>query len=137
MKRFGVPLLILAAVVAQAGPDRKERKKEKSYKGPELEVVIAKAYRTEDLLNIDAKVKNCGVRPIRGLVVLFDFMAPGKLVITSQKIEAEQEVLDPNDEVTFHAQMSDPVRAVQFQLQAVDDDARDLRVAKPGPYPIE
>ena len=128
---------MLAAASVFAGADKKDRKKEKAYKGPEVEVVLAKAFRTEDLLNVDAKVKNCGVRPIRGLVVLFDFMAPGKQVITSQKIEADEEVLEPDAEVTFHAQMSDPVRAVQFQLQAVDADARDLRVAKPGPYPVE
>jgi hypothetical protein len=33
--------------------------------------------------------------------------------------------------------LSDPVRAVQFRVQAVDADDRDLRVAKSGPYPIE
>jgi hypothetical protein len=37
----------------------------------------------------------------------------------------------------FRGQLSDPVRAVQFRVQAVDADDRDLRVAKPGPYPIE
>jgi hypothetical protein len=64
-------------------------------------------------------------------------MAPGKFVITTQKMVADEEVLEPGDEVMFRGQLSDPVRAVQFRVQAVDADDRDLRVAKPGPYPIE
>jgi hypothetical protein len=131
---FGFALLLCAL----SGADTKiEKKREKAYKGPEIEVVEAKAHRGEDLVTIDAKVKNCGVRPIKGLVLIFDFLAPGKLVITTQKIEADEPALEPGADVMFHAQLTDPVRAVQFQIQAVDADARDLRVAKPGPYSIE
>jgi hypothetical protein len=132
MARRGVLLLILAAALSGA-----DRKKEKAYKGPEVEILLAKAHRGESLVNVDAKVRNCGVRPIKGLVVLFDFMAPGKFVITTQKMEANEEMLEPGDEVMFRGQLSDPVRAVQFRVHAVDADDRDLRVAKPGPYPIE
>jgi len=134
MARLGVVLLILAT--ALHGADQKKNK-DKAYKGPEVEILLAKAYRSESLVNVDARVRNCGVRPVRGLVVLFDFMAPGKFVITTQKMAAEQEILEPGEEVMLRGQLSDPVRAVQFRVQAVDQDDRDLRVAKPGPYPIE
>ena len=132
MARLGVVLLLLSVLLHGA-----DRKKDKGYKGPEVEIVLAKAYRTEGLINVDARIKNCGVRPIRQLTVLFDFMAPGKFVITTQKMGADQEILEPGDEVMLRGQLNDPVRAVQFKVQAVDVDDRDLRVSKAGPYPIE
>jgi hypothetical protein len=128
MLRLGFVSLLLACSLVSA---------DKKYRGPELEIVQAKAHRSEGLVIIDGRVRNCGVRPIEGLVVIFDFMAPGKAVITTQKIEIDEEVLEPGQESALHVQLNDPVRAVSFQLQAIDRDARDLRVAKPGPYPIE
>jgi hypothetical protein len=64
-------------------------------------------------------------------------MAPGKLVITTQKMEVDEEFLEPGNEIMLRGQLNDPVRAVQFRVQAVDAGDRDLRVAKSGPYPIE
>jgi hypothetical protein len=132
MARLGMFLLISVLVLTAA-----DKNKEKAYKGPEVEIVVAKAYRTQDLVNVDARIRNCGVRPIKGLVVLFDFMAPGKSVITTQKIDSGEEILEPGSEIMLRGQLNDPVRAVQFRVQAVDAGDRDLRVEKGGPYPIE
>jgi hypothetical protein len=133
MARLGIVLLALACFL----PAAERKRKEPPYRGPEVEILEAKAFRTEGMVKIDVRVKNCGVRPIEGLVLLFDFMAPGKAVITTQKIEADEEVLEPGEQSLFLVQLNDPVRAVHFQLQAIDSSARDLRVAKPGPYHIE
>ncbi len=131
MVRFG--LLLLAAVSLAGAADKKTEK----YKGPEVEIRGARAHRSEGVLSVDAQVKNCGVKPIKGLTLLFDFMAPGKAVITTQKLQVDEETVEPGEERAVHVQLNDPVRAVAFRFQAIDKDTRDLRVAKPGPYPIE
>jgi hypothetical protein len=128
-------LLILIPVFASLvfGAETREKK----YKGPELEFVEVKAYRVEGRVMLDGKVRNCGVRALRGLVLLFDFMAPGAAVITSQKMPTEEPELEPGQEHAFQAQLVDPVRAVRFKVRAVEENGNDLKIAKPGPYAIE
>jgi hypothetical protein len=130
MARLGI--LILAIVSLISGAETRQKK----YKGPELEILEVKAYRVEGRITLDGRVRNCGVRPIRGMVLVFDFMAPGAAVITSQKMPTQEE-LEPGQEHTFRGQLSDPVRAVRVKIGAVDDGGDGLRIAKPGPYAIE
>jgi hypothetical protein len=132
MLRFGIVFLTLACILG-AQPKQQQKK----YKGPEVEVLEVKAHREEGRVKLDGRVRNCGVRPIRGLVLVFDFMAPGKAVITTQKIITGLEELEPGGEYVFRGELTDPVRAVRLQLAAVDERENDLRIAKPGPYVIE
>ncbi len=123
-------LLVLALSVLGA-------EKKKAPKPPDVEVLEATAHRTEGRISLEGRVRNSGLKPIQGLVLVFDFMAPGRQVITTQKGGVDEEVLDVNGEASFHMQLNEPPRAVQFQINAVDEAGRDLRVAKPGPFPIE
>jgi hypothetical protein len=71
------------------------------------------------------------------LILLFDFMAPGKAPLSTQRYSVEEPVLEPGAEASFKVQLVDPVRAVQYRLKATDRLARDLRVANAGPFAIE
>jgi len=106
-------------------------------KPPELQVLQITARRTQGDINLDGRVRNTGTKPIQGLTLVFDFMAPGKLVITTQKTSIDEETLEPGKEAAFHAVLVDPVRAVQYQISAIDEGERDLRVENTGPFPIE
>ena len=112
-------------------------KKRKAPKPPDLEILSATAQRSEGKIAVDCRVRNTGQKPIAGLILLFDFMADGRAVITTQKGPVEEEMLEPGKEATFRLGLNDPVRAVAFQIQAVDEEGRDLRVANQGPFPIE
>lgn len=125
----GLLILVLAALCA-SGADKKR-------KPPDVEVVDAAGHRSEGSVTIEGRVRNTGEKPIKGMVLLFDFMASGRAVIATQKIALDDELLEPGKESTFRVQTNDPVRAVEFQLNAVDESGRDLRVAKAGPFPIE
>jgi len=126
-------LLVLLLAVAVSGAD----KRKKQPKPPDLQVMEATAQRTEDRIVLDGRIRNSGEKPVMGLVLLFDFLAPGRSVITTQKSSVEEETLEPGSDAVFRVQLNDPVRAVEFQLSAVDKDGRDLRVANAGPFPIE
>ena len=124
---------MLIAVVCLAAPDAKKQKKEKP---PDVELEVS-AHRMENVIRMDGRVKNVSEKPINGLVLSFDFMDSGGRVITTQTAPLDEERLDPEKEASFHVQLTDPVRAVEFQIGATDDGGRILRVSKPGPFAIE
>ncbi len=112
-------------------------KKRKNAKPPDVTVLQSAARRSESKIAIDGRVKNTGEKPILELTLLFDFLAPGRAVITTQKASIDEETLPPGAEAAFHVELNDQVRAVEYQLGAVDRNQRDLRVANPGPFVIE
>jgi len=112
-------------------------KKRKSPKPPDISILQTAAHRSEGKIALDGRIRNSGEKTIEGLVLLFDFMAPGRSVITTQKSRIDEEVLAPGEEAVFHVELNDPVRAVEYQLAAVDRADRELRVANAGPFVID
>ena len=132
MKPLQVTLLLsMIAAVSLTGADRKKPKP------AEVLVLEASARRDGDHIKMDGRVRNSGERPIQGLILSFDFFAPGKTPLTTQKGAVEEELLEPGKEAAFRMELGDIGRAVSFQINAFDESGRDLKVIKPGPFPIE
>ena len=110
---------------------------EKRRKPPDLEVIEAAAHRTEDKISVEGRVRNSGEKPIKELTLLFNFLAPGKESIATEKGAIDEAVLAPGEEASFHMEANAPPRAVQFQVDAQDGSGRELRVSKAGPFSIE
>lgn len=129
VKTLWVILVVALAVTSIAA--------EKKRKPPDIEVLEASGRRGESKVSVDGRVRNTGEKPIKGLTLLFDFMAPGRQVVTTQKAAIDEEILEPGKEAAFHMELNAPPRSVEFQINATDGTGRELRVAKPGPFPIE
>ncbi len=110
---------------------------DKKKKSVDVEIVESIAHRTNGQITIDGKVRNAGDKPIKGLILLFDFLAPGKAVVTTQRGGIDEEVLAPGKEATFRVALQDPVRAVEYRYNATDEAGRDLRVGNGQLRPIE
>jgi hypothetical protein len=123
-------ILALALVFASVAAEKKK-------KPPDLEVLEASAHRGESKVSVDGRVRNTGEKPIKELTLLFDFQAPGKQVVATEKGEIDEEVLLPGQEAAFHMEANAPPGSVTFQINAADGSGRELRVAKSGPFPIE
>ena len=123
-------VLVLSLVVASVAADKKK-------KPPDLEILEASAHRGEIKISVDGRVRNTGEKPIKELTLLFHFHAPGKQVIATEKGTIDEQVLEPGQEAAFHMEANTPPRAVSFLIGAADGSGRELRVAKPGPFPIE
>jgi hypothetical protein len=123
-------ILILVLVAGSPAADKKP-------KPPEIEVLEASAHRGERKVSLEGRVRNTGEKPIKKLMLLFNFMAPGKQVITTQKGEIDEELLGKGQEASFHMELNDPPRSVEFSIDASDAGSRSLRVGNPGPFPIE
>lgn len=130
MSRLVFCFVLLGSLLSPAAEKRKQPKR------PELEVVEASAHRTESDVALDGTVLNSCEKTLHGVVLLFDFLAANGKVIATKKIALDKETLEPGDSGDFHVRVVDPVRAVQFRINSVDGQERDLRVAKNGPFPI-
>ena len=126
-------LLLAAVVLSLCAPATGQRKK----KAADVEVMETKARRIEGQITLDGRVRFTGEHPARGLVIVFDFLSPEHEVVTSQKTQVADDVVRAGREASYQTVLVDPVRAVSYQVRACDSGERDLRVANPGPYPIE
>jgi len=113
------------------------QEKKKTPKPPDMEIVTASARRSGDAIHFDGTVRNTSAKPLQKVLILVDVFAPGHKPMVQRKSALEPDYLAPGDEADFHLAMPDPGQLVEFELQAEDGKARELRVAKNGPFPIE
>ena len=106
-------------------------------KKADVQILETKAVREGAKISVDGKVRVIGEKPLRGLVIVFDFRSPEKEVVTSQKAVIDEDTLETGREGVFHSEMADSARAVRYTVRAFDNHDRELRVANPGPYPVE
>lgn len=111
---------------------------ERKGKPPEIEFVQVSIHRIDDqLIAVDGSLRNTSPKTQQKIQIVFEFFAPGKQSITIQRGAPEPNTLAPDDLVEFHLQLRAPARAVHVVLGIEDGSGRELRVGKPGPYPVE
>lgn len=129
MKLICLVLGILAIVGAGSA--------QKAKKAPDIEVLDAKARRGEDKIALDGKIRITAEKPLKGLVLAFDFLSASGDVLTTQKQEISDETLDRNEEPSFHSELLNPPGAIKFRIRAFDITERELRSGNAGPFTIE
>jgi len=129
MKVLTILSLFLALFAAAA--------QQKGKKPADVQILETKAVRDGAKIKVDGKVRVTGEKPLHGLVIVFDFRSPEKEVVTSQKAVIDEETMETGREGVFRSEMADSARAVRYTLRAFDMHEKELRVANPGPYPVE
>lgn len=103
---------LLVAIFAASAVAQKPRK------APDVEMLDGKARRGEETIALYRKVRVTAEKPLRGLVLAFDFLS------------ASGDVLIP-------AKTRTSPGAIQFRIQAFDTAEHELRIANGGPSTIE
>ena len=129
MKVLTILSLFLALFAATA--------QQKGKKPADVQILETKAVRDGTKIKVDGKVRVTGEKSLHGLVIIFDFRSPEKEVVTSQKAIIDEETMETGREGVFRSEMADSARAVRYTLRAFDTHEKELRVANPGPYPVE
>ena len=129
MKVLTILSLFLALFAAAA--------QQKGKKPADVQILETKAVRDGAKIKVDGKVRVTGEKSLHGLVIIFDFRSPEKEVVTSQKAIIDEETMETGREGVFRSEMADSARAVRYTLRAFDTHEKELRVANPGPYPVE
>jgi hypothetical protein len=103
----------------------------------DIDILEVTAHRSEEMIEIDGRVRNTSDKTIHGLTLSFDFTASDGSVMTTQTAPVDEENLAPGEEAPFHMQLNNPPRAVKFKVSAVTDSKRGLRVTRGGPFAID
>jgi hypothetical protein len=109
----------------------------KQTKPPDVCVIALKIERDGSNVALEGTVRNNSGRPMKGLVLFFEFIEPGGRMISRMNTEVTGTTLDPEHEGEFLAQTPDQVRAVSVRLDAEDKEGRNLTLDKPGPHVIQ
>jgi len=123
--------MVLLCALGAGSKDRRGRK------APDIEILASHLQRRNGEITVDGRVRNSGGKPVRGLVVAFDFFSADGEVVSSERTEATEDVLQPGQEAAYHAITGDPVRAVRYNIRVFNGDQRQLRVGNSGPFAIE
>ena len=126
MKAF----VLAVAVLSLGAPGVAEKK-------PEVQVVEAKARRDGGKILVDGRLRVTADKPLKGLVVVFDLMAPEDNIVGSEKAVLDEDRVARGQERVCHSETGEHARAVRFKIRAFDLGERDLRVGNSGPFPIE
>ena len=131
MKRLVVAYAVLAILLCAADGKRKPPKL------PDVQVLEAKARRSEGQVLVDGRVRNSGSKPLNGLTLFFDFMSTDDVVVTTKRHAIDEDVLSPAKESEFRLFLADPGRAVSFLMRAETNAGKELRISNAGPFPVE
>jgi len=129
MRIFVLALAVLSLTAVGASQKQK--------KPPDVSVIEAKARRADGKVLVDGRVRLTAPKQIRGLVIIFDLLSPENGVMATEKAVVDEDFVKPGQERSYHAETSDPVRAVRYRIRASDHGEHELRVENSGPFAIE
>lgn len=124
--KFSPIALLVVALLATGAP-----------KPADVKILETKAVREPARITVDGKVRVTAEKPLRGVVIVFDFRSPEKEVVTTQKAVITEETVDAGFEGVYHSEMADAARAVKYTIRAFDMHEKELRVENTGPFPVE
>ena len=124
--KFCPIVLLLLSLLATGAP-----------KPADVKILETKAVREPTRITMDGKIRVTGDKPLRGVVIFFDFRSPEKEVVTSQKTVITEDTVDAGYEGVYHSEMADAARAVKYTIRAFDMHEKELRVENVGPFPVE
>ena len=135
--------MLFAAILLAVGawlPAQKERRaaaaKDKN-KPPDLEIVELKIHRDEKIITVDGRVRNISAKPMKGVVLFFEFLESDNKMISRMIAEVTKDTIAPGGDEPFETQTKDQSRAVSVRVDAEDIDGRYFKLDKTGPFEIE
>lgn len=130
-------LAIALGLPALAQKGKRDAKGKEKEKPPEIEVIELKIARDGKVVNVDGRVRNISAKPMKGIVLFFEFLESDGKMISRMIADVTKEVVPPGGDSGFETQTKDQSRAVSVRVDAEDVDGRYFRVDRPGPYEIE
>jgi hypothetical protein len=101
-----------------------------------MEVVEAKAERSQGKIMLDGLVRNVGTRPLQKLILIFELLDADRKTISRRSGPIDEKLLSPGEEASFQFFIPDHARAVEFNVRG-EHAGLEITVVQPGPYPID
>jgi hypothetical protein len=127
-----MPLALACALVMPSTGAAQERRRP-----AELTVNEFHARRDAGLVHIDAVLANTGERRAGSVIVVLQFLAPGRQTVSERESPLEEDSIEPGGEVPLSLETPFQPRVVEIRIAAKDRSGREIKVNRPGPYRIE
>jgi hypothetical protein len=103
----------------------------------DIQVLELQAKHTPRQLTLDGRLRVASPKPIKGLVIAWDFLSKDGTLLATEKTKVDEDVLAPGAESPIHADTDNLPGAVRVRVRAADFRDRELRVGNAGPFLIE
>jgi len=102
----------------------------------QIEVLEAKAERSQGKIMLDGQIRNSGSRTLQKLILIFDLLDADRKTISRRSGPIDEKILPPGEESAFHFFIPDHARAVEINVRS-EHSGLEITVVQPGPYPID
>ena len=103
----------------------------------EITVTELRARREADLVLLDGRVTNTGERHADHVVLVIQFLAPGRQIVSVREMPLVEGRFEAGEEADFSLETASQPRVVEVRVEAKDRGGREYKVIRPGPYRIE
>jgi hypothetical protein len=131
-------LVICAATVCvrPLWPQGKEKGRKRKDKA-EVALLKISTVHQNGIIEYEGDLKNVSEKPLTGLVMHVEFLDVDGILTSAQKIEIEEEAIQPGEERHFSIQGHDVPRAVSFRVSFTSRGDHDLYTSGGGPHPLD
>lgn len=123
--------LLLLAVVAGGLCSAPAAKKP----DPGVEIAEIQSTRQEGEVGFEGTIRVHG-KPIEGLILHIEYLDSRGALLSIQKMQIEQRVIEPGEELNFLLGGNDVPRAVKFEIKVTDGHRMEVRTVNGGPHPL-
>lgn len=102
---------------------------------PGVEITAVQSTRQEGELGFEGTIRVLG-KPLEGLILHFEFLDSRGALLSIQKMQIEERVIEPGEEVSFTLGGNDVPRAVKYEIKVTDGKRMEVRTVNGGPHPL-
>ena len=102
---------------------------------PGVEITEITSTRQEGEVGFEGKIRVHG-KPLEGLILHIEFLDSRGALLSIQKMQIEERLIEPGEEVNFLLGGNDVPRAVRFEIKVTDGRQMEIRTVNGGPHPL-
>jgi len=102
---------------------------------PGVEITEVQSTRQEGEVGFEGTIRIHG-KPLRGLILHIEYFDSRGALLTIQKMQIEERLIEPGEELDFLLGGNDVPRAVKYEIKVTDGHNMEIRTVNGGPHPL-
>lgn len=102
---------------------------------PGVEITEIQSTRQEGEVGFEGTIRVHG-KPLEGLILHIEYFDSRGVLLSIQKMQIEERLIEPDEELNFLLGGNDVPRAVEFEIKVTDGHNMEIRTVNGGPHPL-
>ena len=102
---------------------------------PGVEITEIQSTRQEGEVGFEGTIRVHGKR-LEGIILHIEYFDSRGALLSIQKMQIEQRLIEPDEELNFLLGGNDVPRAVKFEIKVTDGHNMEVRTVNGGPHPL-